>query len=89
MAHHKSAKKRIRQNIQRRAYNRYYARTMRNAIKKFKTLNSLEDAQQKISSLISLIDKNKKRGIIHPNKAARLKSAVMKKAFSLQNNTKN
>ncbi|MCX7697696.1 MAG: 30S ribosomal protein S20 [Bacteroidales bacterium] len=87
MAHHKSAKKRIRQNIQRRAYNRYYAKTMKNAIKKFKLLSNPEEIKQKISSLISLIDKNKKRGIIHPNKAARLKSVVMKKAFAHQSST--
>jgi len=34
MANHKSSIKRIRQNNTRRLHNRYYAKTMRNALKK-------------------------------------------------------
>jgi small subunit ribosomal protein S20 len=76
--------KSLRQSLKRRQYNRYYGKTMRNAIKKFKLLNNLEEAQQKLPALISLVDKNKKRGIIHANKAARIKSTLMKHVNSLQ-----
>jgi len=76
--------KSLRQSLKRRLYNRYYGKTMRNAIKKFKLLNNLEEAQQKLPALISLVDKNKKRGIIHANKAARIKSTLMKHVNSLQ-----
>ena len=35
MAHHKSAKKRIRQTAKRRLENRYHGKTTRNALRKF------------------------------------------------------
>ena len=35
MANHKSSLKRIRQEEKRRLHNRYYAKTMRNAVKNF------------------------------------------------------
>ena len=37
MANHKSSIKRIRQEEKRRLHNRYYAKTMRNAVKKLPT----------------------------------------------------
>ena len=37
MANHKSSIKRIRQEEKRRLHNRYYAKTMRNAVKKLRT----------------------------------------------------
>ena len=39
MAHHKSAKKRIRQTVKRRLENRYYGKTTRNALRKFLALS--------------------------------------------------
>ena len=65
MANHKDAIKRIRQTEKRRLHNRYYAKNMRNEIKKFR-------------KLYSVIDKVAKRGIIHKNKAANLKSKLTK-----------
>ncbi|NCU32024.1 MAG: 30S ribosomal protein S20, partial [Candidatus Moranbacteria bacterium] len=38
MANHKSALKRIRTNRRRQMRNRYHAKTMRNAVKKFRSL---------------------------------------------------
>ncbi len=77
MANHKSALKRIRQTEKRRLYRRYYAKTMRNAIRDFRKITKKEEAEKQINGLISLIDKNAKRGIIHKNKAANLKSKLM------------
>lgn len=79
MANHNSSIKRIRSNNQRRLYNRYYSKTMRNAVRAFRSLTVKDDAVQKINPLLSLIDRNAKRGIIHKNKASNLKSKLMRK----------
>jgi len=83
MANHKSAIKRIRTNETKRLHNRYYARTMRNMIRKFRALTEKKEANEKLPKVISLIDKNAKRGIIHKNKAANLKSKLAKKLNTL------
>ncbi len=79
MANHKSAKKRIRANDRKRLENRYYARTMRNALKDIRLTSDKTEATSKLSKVTSLIDKLSKKGIIHKNKAANLKSGLMKK----------
>lgn len=79
MANHKSSLKRIRANEKKRIFNRYYARTMRNALRKFRTTAAKEEAAILIPKLVSLIDKNSKRGVIHKNKAANLKSGIAKR----------
>lgn len=56
---------------------------MRNAIRTFRKIEKKEEADKEIISLISLIDRNAKRGIIHKNKAANLKSKITKKLNSL------
>ena len=78
MANHKDAIKRIRQTEQRRLHNRYYPKNMRNEIKKFRALTSKSEAEGQLSKLFSIIDKVAKRGIIHKNKAANLKSKLSK-----------
>lgn len=79
MANHKSSIKRIRNSNTKRLYNRYYSKTMRNAIRNFRSLTDKSEATAKFTSIISIIDKNVKRGIIHKNKAANLKSKLTKK----------
>ena len=79
MAHHKSAKKRIRANDRKRLANRYYAKTMRNALKEIRLTSDKAIAVSKLPKVTSLIDKLAKKGIIHKNKAANLKSGLMKK----------
>lgn len=79
MAHHKSAQKRIRQSAKRRLSNRYYAKTMRNAIKEFRDNEDVKTAKESISEVISRIDKLAKKGVIHKKKAANLKSGLMLK----------
>ncbi len=76
MANHLSSEKRIRQTITRREHNRYYGKTMRNAIKDFRALENKEEASKKLMEMYSLIDKTARRGIIHKNKAANLKSKL-------------
>ncbi len=76
MANHKSALKRIRSDRTRRTDNRYFARTMRNAVKEFRSLKEKEVAEKQLPRIVSLIDRNAKRSIIHKNKAANLKSKL-------------
>lgn len=83
MANHPSALKRIRQNQVRRMHNRYYLKTMRNAVRKFRALNDKKEAEQNLPKLVSLIDKLAKKRMIHKNKAANLKSSISKHAASL------
>jgi len=78
MANHKSALKRIRQSEKNRLHNRFYAKTMRNAIKKLKNLEDKSQASEQLSNVLSLIDKNAKKSIIHKNKAGNLKSKLTK-----------
>ncbi|NOX85787.1 MAG: 30S ribosomal protein S20 [Chlorobi bacterium] len=83
MANHPSALKRIRQNQVRRMHNRYYMKTMRNAVRKFRALTDKKEAEEKLPKLVSTIDKLAKRRMIHKNKAANLKSSISKHAASL------
>ena len=78
MANHKSALKRIRANNKKRLENRYYAKTMRNSLKEIRLIEDKSAAMQKLPAMTSLIDKLAKKGIIHKNKAASLKSGLMK-----------
>ncbi|MCF8233291.1 MAG: 30S ribosomal protein S20 [Bacteroidales bacterium] len=83
MANHKSALKRIRQSEKRKTHNRYFARTTRNAVNKFRELTSKQEAKEKLPQVVSMIDKLAKKSIIHKNKASNLKSKLMRKANSL------
>lgn len=83
MANHKSSLKRIRQSETRRLRNRYYGRTMRNAIRKLRATTDKEVAMEMFPKVISLIDKNVKRSIVHRNKAANLKSKLNKRINAL------
>ena len=76
MANNKSALKRIRQTEVRRVNNRYYAKTTRNAIKKFRSETSKDEAVKLLPEVVSMIDKLAKRNIIHKNKASNLKSSL-------------
>ncbi len=76
MAHHLSAKKRIRQSEQRRLHNRYHARSARNAIKQLRSTKEKEAAAELLPKVSSMLDRLAKKNIIHKNKAANLKSSL-------------
>jgi len=84
MANHKSSLKRIRQTETRKTNNRYFAKTMRNAVRDFRALTDKTMALEKHPNLVSLIDKNSKRLLIHKNKAGNLKSSLTKHLNELQ-----
>ena len=74
MANHKSSVKRIRQTKTRTLHNKYYAKTMRNALRKLRTLSDKEEALKLYPVVQKMLDKLAKNNIIHANKAANLKS---------------
>jgi len=83
MAKHQSAKKKIKQDQVKRLKNRYYAKTMRNAVKKLRLMTSKEEAVGELSKVTSIIDILAKKNVIHANKAANLKSSVSMHVNSL------
>ena len=83
MANHKSALKRIRRNEKKRIANKYYAKTTRNAIKRFRALTDAAEATDKLPTVVSMLDKLAKKNIIHKNKAGNLKSKLTKFANAL------
>ncbi|KAB1066190.1 30S ribosomal protein S20 [Salibacter halophilus] len=83
MANHKSALKRIRSSEKRRVHNRYYARTMRNAVNAFRQLTDKNEATEQLPKVVALVDRVAKRNIIHNNKAANLKSSLYRQVNNM------
>ncbi|MCI5757086.1 MAG: 30S ribosomal protein S20 [Bacteroidales bacterium] len=77
MANHKSAIKRIRQTAARRLHNRYYAKTMRNAVRKLRATTEKAEAAEMLPKVQKMLDKLAKNNTIHKNKAANIKSSLM------------
>ncbi|MFV0389224.1 MAG: 30S ribosomal protein S20 [Pyrinomonadaceae bacterium] len=81
MANHKSAKKRIRQNVKRRAVNRMNRSRLRTQVKSLREAIEQNDKEACTSQLIptiSIIDRMVNKGILHKNTAARYKSRLSK-----------
>lgn len=83
MANHKATKKDVRQATKRRERNRYYGKTTRNAIRELRAADNKAAAGEQMTSVVSMIDKLAKRGVIHRNKASNLKSKLAKKLNTL------
>jgi len=78
MANHSATKKDVRQSRKRNERNRYYGKTTRNAIRDLKAADK-KTAATDLPKVASMIDKLAKRGTIHKNKAANLKSKLAKR----------
>ncbi len=76
MANHKSSLKRIRQDKVKQEHNHYYAKTMRNAVRKLRAMTNKEEAEKLYPSVQKMLDKLAKNNIIHKNKAANIKSSL-------------
>ena len=83
MANHSATKKDVRQSSKRNERNRYYGKTTRNAIRDIKAVDEKSAALEKQPIVASMIDKLAKRGTIHKNKAANLKSKLAKRINAL------
>ena len=82
MAHSLSAKKRIRQNIKRRARNRARKVELKEDIKGFTAALSGGDftkAQAELSKVASRLDRVASKGTIHKNTAARKRSRLARR----------
>lgn len=80
MAHHKSAKKRIRQNIKRNLRNRSLRANLRTKVKSFRELletGNTEQIQKEYPSIQKAFDKAVTLGIMHSKTADRRKSRIM------------
>ena len=78
MANHKSSVKRIRQTKTRTLHNKYYAKTMRNAVRKLRATTDKNEAVELYPKVQKMLDKLAKQNIIHKNKAANIKSSLTK-----------
>lgn len=81
MANIKSAKKRAKQAVKRRAHNMSLRSRMRTAVKNVRKALDAKDltsAQATFKVAISVLDNSAQKNIIHKNKAARLKSRLNK-----------
>ena len=86
MANHKSAEKRVRQNVKRNEINRSNRSKLRTQIKKLRSALSASDKNQSnelLTPTVSLIDKAVNKGLIHKNTAARYKSRLTKHVSEL------
>ncbi len=83
MTNHKSSKKRIRQTATKRAHNRLFHKTTRNAVKALRNTTDKSAAEALLPKVTALLDKIAKLNIIHKNKAGNLKSAAQLHVNSL------
>ena len=86
MANHKSAEKRVRQNIKRNEINRSNRSKLRTQIKKLRVAlaeNDKSGSTELLNPTVSLIDKAANKGVIHRNTAARYKSRLTKHVADL------
>lgn len=83
MAHHKSAKKRIRQSETKRVRNQASLSKMKTLIKKVHASKEKATAEVTLKEAISYIDKSVSKGRLHKNTAARRKSSLTRHYNSL------
>jgi len=76
MPNSKQAKKRMRQNEERRIQNKTFKTSMRTAIKKVLQADTGEAAQAALPAAMKRIDKAAKHNVIHDNAAARYKARL-------------
>jgi small subunit ribosomal protein S20 len=70
----------MRQNEKRRLHNRRYRSAARTYVKRTRSLiaaGELDEAEAVLKQAISTLDKAARRGVIHPNNAARRKGRLM------------
>jgi small subunit ribosomal protein S20 len=72
----KSAKKAMRQGNARNQRNRAQSSALRTAVKRVRAATTSEQAGQAYQSASQLLDRAARKGLIHPNNAARHKSRL-------------
>ncbi|HIG73722.1 MAG TPA: 30S ribosomal protein S20 [Bacteroidetes bacterium] len=83
MPQHKSAAKRVRQDERRRLQNRQHKVRVRTMMKELQASTDREAAEAKLNEVKAQLDRMATRRILHPNKAANLKSQLERHVQSL------
>jgi small subunit ribosomal protein S20 len=78
MAHHKSAKKRIRSSERKKAINKMTDSKIKTVIKKTLATDKKEELEVLYKEAIAILDKGTSKGRLHKNNAARKKSKLTK-----------
>jgi small subunit ribosomal protein S20 len=78
MAHHKSAKKRIRTSERKKAVNKMTDSKIKTVIKKTLATDKKEELEVLYKEAIAILDKGTSKGRLHKNNAARKKSKLTK-----------
>ena len=78
MPQHKSAEKRMRQNEKRRKRNQSQKSRVRTKIKRLKSMEEKDAAQELLNDVKGELDRLAAKGVIHENKAANRKSKLEK-----------
>lgn len=78
MAHHKSAKKRIRSSERKKAVNKMTDSKIKTVVKKTLATDKKEELEKLYKEAISVLDKGTSKGRLHKNTAARKKSRITK-----------
>jgi len=78
MAHHKSAKKRIRSSERKKAVNKMTDSKIKTVIKKTLATDKKEELEKLYKEAVSIIDKGTSKGRLHKNNAARKKATLTK-----------
>ena len=82
MAHSISAKKRVRQNLKRRARNRYRKEQLKDNVKEFNaalTGGDWKKAEEALNKTVQRMDRISTKGTIHRNTASRKRSRMAKR----------
>jgi small subunit ribosomal protein S20 len=86
VAHHASAKKRIRQGEKRRAQNRQNVSQLKTQVKKLRAAiaeGNADAAKKLLPQTVGEIDKAATKGVVHDNAASRYKSRLSRKVNAL------
>ena len=78
MPNTKQAKKRLRQDDERRIRNKATRSSMKTAMKKVLDATSKEEAAAALPAAMKKVDKAQKSSVVHKNTAARIKSRLSK-----------
>ena len=78
MAHHKSAKKRVRSTKKRAERNKAALSKVKTLMKNVLGLEDAAKAQESLKEAVSFLDKSASKGRMHKNTVARKKSALTK-----------
>jgi small subunit ribosomal protein S20 len=79
----KSAQKRMVLSRKWAAENRTARSKIRTAIKKVRQAQAAQDAQTGLGEAVALLDRAGRKNLIHPNRVARLKGQLQRRANSL------